>query len=42
MLNFLQNSIFYSTKEKNNDYRENDSVKYYALLKQKISVTGDQ
>ena len=34
----LQNSIFYSTKEKSSDHRENGSVKYYVLSKQKTSI----
>ena len=36
----LQNSIFYSTKEKSSDYRENGSVKCYVLSKQKTSITS--
>ena len=36
----LQTSILYSTKEKSSDYRENGSVKYYVLSKQKTSITG--
>ena len=36
----LQNSIFYWTKEKSSDYRENDSVEYYVLSKRQTGIIG--